>query len=113
MENNITLLVKTVYGRDMYYPHCIQSRLLADIAGTVTVTHNTMQCALDMGFDISIVRPDSIIDKMIRGDSNARRIEKHGQSGGAIGTFLAVVACLALGAFAVYGWLSLAAAVLS
>ncbi len=48
----IHVIVKSVYGREMIYPDCINSRLLCDIARQSTLTENTIQCARDMGFNI-------------------------------------------------------------
>ena len=50
----IHVIVKSVYGREMIYPDCINSRLLCDIARQSTLTENTLQCAADMGYKFKI-----------------------------------------------------------
>jgi hypothetical protein len=48
----IHVIVKSVYGREMIYPNCVNSRLLCDIARQETLTENTLKCAADMGYSI-------------------------------------------------------------
>ena len=52
MDSTIAVSVRNVYGKDKYYPGNDQARVLADIAGTKTLTLATMRKAVAMGFAI-------------------------------------------------------------
>ena len=101
----IHVIIKSVYGREMVYPDCINSRLLCDIARQSTLTENTLQCAADMGYRI-VPRHSGLKSAVLC------RVQPN-QAGSGNVSILAIIAALALVAFAAYGWLSLAAAVLS
>ncbi len=48
----IKIRVDRVYGKVTIYPACERSKLLAEIAGTKTLTNYTLALAERMGFDI-------------------------------------------------------------
>lgn len=50
MINKITDQVRKVYGVSQVYPVCEQAKLLAAIAGTKTLKHETLAYAERMGF---------------------------------------------------------------
>lgn len=52
--NELTLEVeiKTVYGKPMYYPINDKAQMLSHIAGTETLTAQTLKLAKDMGMCI-------------------------------------------------------------
>ena len=52
MNTQIVVLIKNVYGEELSYPVNEQARLLAQIAGTKTLTPATLQRAHAMGFEI-------------------------------------------------------------
>lgn len=52
MINKITVQVRKVYGVPQVYPVCDQAKLLAAIAGTKTLKHETLAYAERMGFSI-------------------------------------------------------------
>lgn len=53
-DSHITLEVeiKTVYGKPMYYPINDKAHMLSHIAGTATLTPQTLKLAKDMGMSI-------------------------------------------------------------
>jgi hypothetical protein len=50
----IFVKVKESYGQTRVYPACEKSWALADIAGTTTLTENTLKQAKRLGFEISV-----------------------------------------------------------
>ena len=49
MNQKAFVKVKNVYGEDKYYPDCDRSLALAQIAGTKTLTKQTMRQAYRLG----------------------------------------------------------------
>lgn len=50
----ITIKVKNVYGCTTFYPSCEKSKLFAKIAGTITLTRNTLRDVKNLGYSIKI-----------------------------------------------------------
>lgn len=50
----ICVTVKNVYGRDLVYPDCWQSRLFAKIAGTDTLTPQCLASITALGYAIDV-----------------------------------------------------------
>lgn len=48
----ITVRVDRVYGNPTVYPVCERAKLLAELAGTKTMTHGTLCLAERLGFEI-------------------------------------------------------------
>lgn len=48
----IKVKIDRVYGKATIYPACERSELIAQIAGTKTLTHSTLALAERLGFDI-------------------------------------------------------------
>ena len=44
------VIIKDQYGNDVVHPDCANSRLLAKIAGTKTLTRNTIKYAKALGY---------------------------------------------------------------
>lgn len=57
----ILVTLRDVYGETKAYPANEQARLLAEIAGTKTLTHRTLALAERMGATIQNERGDMII----------------------------------------------------
>ncbi len=53
----IEIELRQVYGADKYYPSNDAAKLLATIAGTVTLTASTIRTAKDMGMEVVLVQP--------------------------------------------------------
>lgn len=53
----VTVQIRTVYGDDTVYPSCRSSMLFARIAGTKTLTTETLKCIRDLGYEITIEQP--------------------------------------------------------
>jgi hypothetical protein len=53
--------IKEVYGNKTIYPLNDQAKLLAQIAGTKTLTALTVKLAKDLGFTFEIVQPVTTI----------------------------------------------------
>lgn len=48
----ITVQVKSNYGNTVAYPVCEQSRLLAQLAGTTTLTIQALKIIKSLGFEV-------------------------------------------------------------
>lgn len=51
-QSTIAIRLREVYGKNVAYPANEQAELLARIAGTTTLTHETLCLAERMGFEI-------------------------------------------------------------
>ena len=54
MENEIRVVVKNVYGTDKVYPYCTKARHFADIAGTKTLTRDTLRLVKLLGYQLRV-----------------------------------------------------------
>jgi hypothetical protein len=52
--DKITIRLKDVYGRQTAYPVCEKAKLFARLAGTATLTHDTRQIILALGYNIEV-----------------------------------------------------------
>lgn len=50
----ITVKHRSVYGIDTFYPACPAAELFARIAGTKTLTRNTLRDVQALGYDIEL-----------------------------------------------------------
>ena len=50
----ITVQIKSVYGRDLVYPVCCKSRAFAAIAGTDTLTEFTVNKIKSLGYKVLV-----------------------------------------------------------
>ena len=50
----ITIRIEKNYGIETAYPACNQSRLLAKLAGTKTLTHHALDTIAALGYEIQI-----------------------------------------------------------
>ena len=50
----ITIRIEKNYGIETAYPACEQSRLLAKLAGTKTLTHHALDTIAALGYEIQI-----------------------------------------------------------
>ena len=48
----IKVKLKNVYGQDLYYPACSKSKLFAQIAGTTTLTPETLSKIMFLGYEV-------------------------------------------------------------
>jgi hypothetical protein len=53
----ITVQLRSVYGRETVYPACPQSRIFADIAGTRTLTPETLAHIVRLGVEVLVEAP--------------------------------------------------------
>tara|TARA_R100001443_G_scaffold108702_3_gene119522 strand:- start:8058 stop:8258 length:201 start_codon:yes stop_codon:yes gene_type:complete len=54
MSRAIVITVKTVYGVETVYPVCEDAKLFAAIAGTKTLTLDTLEKAKALGYELII-----------------------------------------------------------
>jgi len=54
MDYEITLLRKEQYGRAVYYPVCDKAKMFANIAGTKTITGETVRHIKALGYKFNI-----------------------------------------------------------
>lgn len=52
----VAVLVKDQYGQQVYHPNNLTANLLADIAGTKTLTVKTLKAAMLLGYEITYER---------------------------------------------------------
>jgi hypothetical protein len=50
----ITIRIRDVYGKPTAYPVCEKAKLFARLAGTATLTHDTRQIILALGYNIEV-----------------------------------------------------------
>jgi hypothetical protein len=53
----ITVRIEYHYGQRAVYPHCEQSKLLAQLAGTRTLTNHAMQTIAALGYEFEVYQP--------------------------------------------------------
>ena len=61
----ITVKVKTVYGVDQIYPICEKAQLFADIAGTKTLTSQTLKLVKQLGYTIQVSHAREFVTEMV------------------------------------------------
>lgn len=54
---NIKVSIKSVYGSDKIYPLCDNGKLFAEIAGTKTLTRDTISLVKRLGYSIQVIQP--------------------------------------------------------
>ena len=54
MENEIRVTVQNVYGTDKVYPYCLKASYFADIAGTKTLTRDTLRLVQLLGYQLRV-----------------------------------------------------------
>lgn len=50
----IRVQIKNVYGNEVFYPACPTAQLFADVAGTKTITENTIRLLKAAGYEIIV-----------------------------------------------------------
>lgn len=50
--DTVTIVARDVYGERKYYPMCEKAHLFARIAGTKTLTKETLKLILELGFEL-------------------------------------------------------------
>ena len=53
MTKQITIEIKDVYGKMMFYPYCKDAKVFAAIAGTKTLTEINLRRILELGYTIA------------------------------------------------------------
>jgi len=61
MKESITVRIDNNYGVRVVYPHCEQSKLLAQLAGTRTLTNHALQTIAALGYEIDVYQPVVVI----------------------------------------------------
>jgi hypothetical protein len=60
VSQTITILVKEVYGRQMFYPACDTSRLFAAIADRATLSETNIRQIRKLGYEVTVTHPKPI-----------------------------------------------------
>ena len=55
MEMSVLVNVKNCYGNILYYPACSNARVFAEIAGSKTLTADTMRKIKKLGYNVTSV----------------------------------------------------------
>lgn len=50
----ITIQARDQYGQTVFHPVCEKSKLIAAIAGTKTLTHNTLKHVKSLGYIVAV-----------------------------------------------------------
>ena len=58
---HITVRIDNNYGVRVVYPHCEQSKLLAQLAGTRTITSHALKTITALGYQIEVYQPVVIL----------------------------------------------------
>ena len=59
----ITVEIREVYGAKKYYPHCGDAKVFASIAGTTTLTEQTLRRVMKLGYKIkTLQRPNELTE---------------------------------------------------
>ena len=53
----ITVRVREVYGHAKYYPECDSAKVFASIAGTTTLTEQTLRRIMKLGYKVKTLQP--------------------------------------------------------
>jgi hypothetical protein len=56
-SKEIRVRVKDVYGTTKFYPECESAKVFASIAGTTTLTEETLRRIKRLGFDVKFLNP--------------------------------------------------------
>jgi len=56
----IKVKLKNVYGQDLVYPACSKSKLFAQIAGTTTLTSETLSKIMFLGYEVINEQPTKL-----------------------------------------------------
>ena len=62
----VTIQVKNVYGEDKVYPVCSNAKLFAEIAGTKTLTVDTLQRMKWLGVEFDYAPNDAVLNDWLR-----------------------------------------------
>ena len=57
IQDQIEVTIKSNYGNDAIYPHCSTSKCLARLAGTKTLTPESIAIIKQMGYTVAVVTP--------------------------------------------------------
>lgn len=60
-DRAILVEIKSVYGKEMIYPVCQDSKTLADIAGSKTLTRQTLHQITKLGYKIGVQYAPGVI----------------------------------------------------
>lgn len=52
----ITIEIKDVYGKQMFYPRCEAAEVFADLAGTKSLTEGAIRQIIKLGYKINTVQ---------------------------------------------------------
>lgn len=58
MSKSILIEVKSQYGNNVIYPACNNAETFAKLAGTKTLTKNTLELVEQLGYKIDTYTPD-------------------------------------------------------
>lgn len=57
LQREMVVEVKNVYGKETIYPRCEIAQVIAQIAGTKTLTRETIKLAKLLGFTVKVLTP--------------------------------------------------------
>ena len=60
----ITVTIKSVYGEEKIYPTCAKAQAFADIAGTKTLTPQTLKLVKSLGYRINVTQARAFVTEL-------------------------------------------------
>ena len=61
----ITVVIKSVYGNEQIYPVCEQAKLFAALAGTKTLTNQSLRLIKQLGYKINVSHAREFLTEMV------------------------------------------------
>ena len=62
----IQVLAKDVFGHIKFYPKCDKARTFASIAGTTTLTEQTLRKVMQLGYEVKVERQEIQIQGVLK-----------------------------------------------
>ena len=66
LMKEVTIEVKDVYGKQMFYPVCDKAKVFADLAGTKSLTEGAIKQIMKLGYKINTTQRTNFIEGEIK-----------------------------------------------
>lgn len=66
MNLEIVVKAKDVYGQMKFYPECDKARVFASIAGTTTLTQDTLRKIVRLGYRVTVQTPEIVVQEVVK-----------------------------------------------
>ena len=58
VKTKIRVQVKNVFGNDLIYPMCINSKRFTDLTNSKTLSRHNIKLIKELGFEVDVVTPE-------------------------------------------------------